>query len=290
MEENRLTTTQTLSVEELPQPRKRNDMTGHPRNRIRVLDLFSGRGGVGLALDVFFNRLPEHAQLIGDYLGVDKKDYSVEYPSAFIQADITTLSLSDLPLDQKADLVWASPPCQPYAKPSSQWYDNLPEDHPLPSIPDLNLREICDQLGKEFVIENVPGCDDLRDDHTVKVNGAAFGLPLNFERCFEVSFIDTFTQHGTTDYRAPLPEDIIRFQYATIDDLLSAKAIPSEHISKRSWSQQEARAAIPPNYVAFILTHCPTLDDLTTPSGSLDWWTEVSLTPGQHSLSFFYSK
>ena len=267
--------------------RPRGDMTGHPRDRVRVLDLFSGRGAVGLALHTFFKRWPQPHQLTGDFIGVDKEDFSEDYPGRFLQHDVANLTLDDLPIDEKVDLVWASPPCQPYAKGSHQHYENLPEDHPLPSIPDLNLHEVCNRLGRNYVIENVPGCSDLRDDRIVKVNGAAFGLPINFERHFEVSFYDEFRRHGTEDYRAPLPPDIIQFQTATIDQLLRGKAIPPEHMDKRSWNQSEARAAIPPNYVTFILSHCPALDELTTPSGSLQWWSSVALETGQHAITHY---
>lgn len=285
-----LTTERVYTVDELVDDsdiQTRGDMSGHPRDRVRILDLFSGRGAVGLALDHFFNRVPAAHQIIGEFIGIDKEDYSTEYPGKFIQHYINDLTLEDLGLDEKVDLVWASPPCQPYSKGAAQYYDNLPEGHPLPTIPDLNLHEVCKRLGNNYVIENVPGCTDLNEDRVVKVNGAAFDLPINFERHFEVSFIEEFQQRGTTDYRASLPSDLIKFQDATIEELCRGKQLPTEHHEQRDWSQAEARAAIPPSYVAFVLSHCPTLDDLSTPSGDADWWTYSALDEGQHSITSF---
>jgi len=211
---------------------------------LRVLDLYCGRGGVGLALSHLF------ASKSGHHLGVDIADYSDSYPGTFLQKDASDLRLSDIGRKNPVDLVWASPPCKAYARPSYFQYDNPKEVHD--TIPELNVREVCQRLGKHYVIENVEGCDDLRDP--IKLAGTAFGLRTRFTRLFETSFsVDDYTDIPASS----APEVTVGMDGESA--IADAKHIPA------CWPKEAIRAAIPGCYVAYILSHCPTLPDIHPP-------------------------
>lgn len=206
---------------------------------VRVLDLCCGAGGVGHALA----QLPDL-----NFIGVDVEDYSDSYPGEFVQADISTLTLEDLGLERKADLVWVSPPCRAYSKLAHIHYDDPTDVYP--TFDELNVKAVADRLGKEYVIENVPTCPDL--DRPTAVNGPAVGLDLIFKRHFETTF-------PVPDYLADSTNDSLAFEEAGTKALAAAKEIPN-------WGKEAVRAAIPPRYVGFIIAHCPTLSDLSPPN------------------------
>lgn len=209
---------------------------------VRILDLYCGGGGVALALEDIFTSIS------GRYIGIDITDHSTTYPGEFIQTDASTLTLDDLDLDHPVDLVWASPPCQAYSKLSHIWYDNPQEVHP--TFDDLNLHEVCNRLGSEYIIENVVGCSDL--NNPITLNGAAFNLDITFTRKFETSFaVDSFTDH-------PDPNALTVSEDAE-SDIARAKHIPTD------WSKQAIRSAIPAPYVAYLLSHCPSLPEIHPP-------------------------
>lgn len=130
-----------------------------------LYDLFCGAGGVTRA-----------ALVLGwDVVGVDSKPQP-EYPGRFVLADAL-----QPPLEPVADLVWASPPCQGYSR--MRWN---PSSRTTPLlIP--QAREVARALGREYVIENIADCKDLRDP--VRLCGFMFGLPLIRHRLFETSFL-----------------------------------------------------------------------------------------------------
>jgi len=80
------------------------------------------------------------------------------YPGEFRHLDARDLTLEALGLDRPVDLVWLSPPCQAYARPSHVHYDD--PKAVFPTFEDLGVRDLT-RLGREYVIENVVGCDDL---------------------------------------------------------------------------------------------------------------------------------
>lgn len=210
---------------------------------IRVLDLYCGGGGVGLALSHLFS------SLTGSYLGVDIEDRSTVYPGEFVQADASKLTLEPLDLHEPVDLVWASPPCQAYSKLSHIWHDNPKDVHP--TFDELNVHDICERLGDEYIIENVVGCDDLNDPITL--NGRAFDLDVTFTRKFETSFqIDSLT--------APADPDALTIGEDNETDIAKAKHVPTH------WSKQEIRSAMPQQYVGYLLAHCPSLPEIHPPS------------------------
>lgn len=227
----------TFTVEEL-----RTATTHRRQEPLRILDLYCGGGGVAIGLSHLLS------SFTGSYLGVDIEDRSDVYPGEFIQTDASTLTLTDLDLHEPVDLVWASPPCQAYSKLSHIWHDDPKEVHP--TFDELNVHDVCKRLGNEYIIENVVGCDDLVDPITL--NGHAFGLDVTFTRKFETSFpVDTLT--------APSNPDALTIGEDNEKDIAKAKHVPTH------WSKQEIRSAMPRHYVAYLLSHCPSLPEIHPP-------------------------
>jgi len=238
---------------------------------IRVLDLCSGPGGVGVALRTIFHQ----PNVDGWFLGVDVDDYTDTYPGEFRQMDFRNLTLDALGLEERVDLVWVSFPCLAYTRLSHIHHDDPTEAHQ--TIPEYNVREVCERLGHEYVIENVETCHDLIEERTVKVNGQPFGRPLNYPRKFETSFHDQFEDDHFT---GPTKNaETVAVATATSEELAEAKQIPEA----AAWTEQEAKSAIPPQYVAFILSHCPTLPEVRPPGGTGEWY-KTSREDGQESI------
>lgn len=212
-----------------------------------VLDLYAGRGGVGRAI----------SRLGWDHTGVDIEDYSDDYPGDFIQADASSLNL-----DIQADLVWASPPCGAYSKLNKSAYDDPTDEYP--TIPELNVRDVAQRHGAEYIIENVVTADDLRDP--VKLNGRAFGLPFHQERWFETSFeAPNHRANSQGRDRAPIPiggcrnrDDQANRKYR----LAIAKRLPVD------WPESAVIAGIPDHYVRYLLHFAPSVPDVPLPAGA----------------------
>jgi len=222
-----------------------------------VYDLYCGHGGVGLALD----------ELGVEFVGVDIRDRSDTYPGRFVQADA-----SEPPLSAGADVVWASPPCTAYSSLSATAYGSADAARDAnPTIPELDVREVADSLGAEYVIENVPRCDDLRDP--ARVNGLAFGADYDLERWFETShpLPDHYVSGATST-----PVDTRREQ--SVAPLAEAKGVPA------SWGKQGVRSAIPRQYVRYVLGYCPTVDEVSS-SDSTATGQQKLVTDGGRDLS-----
>lgn len=210
----------------------------HSRNVSTVLDLYSGRGGVGLAL----------SELDGvAHVGVDIEDYSDTYPGDFLHADASEF------VGGGFDVVWASPPCTAYSELSPTAYGSRDAAmEAYPTIPELRVREIARAAGAEYVIENVRGAattGHLRDPS--RVNGLAFGKPYDLTRYFETSYsVPDAYQRG---------DPVVTISTRDEDDqssrpLAEAKNVPA------SWGKQGVRSAIPREYVRWVLSFCPTVD------------------------------
>jgi hypothetical protein len=217
-----------------------------------VLDLYSGRGGVGLALD----------ELGVAHVGVDIEDYSDTYPGEFLQGDASEF------VGGGFELVWASPPCTPYSDLSPTYYGSREAAmEACDTIPELRVREIADRAGAEYVIENVPGASragHLRD--TARVNGLAFGEPYDLERHFETSFpLADACEPGEPSVTVQTREG----DDQSVADLAAAKGVPM------SWGKQGVRSAIPAEYVRWVLSFCPNLD-VERPAREQTMLTEVS--------------
>lgn len=225
-----------------------------------VLDLYSGPGGVGLALDAFTR---EYAVSF-EHVGIDVQDYSKTYPGEFIQADASdALFLSRLP---SPTLLWMSPKCQAYSRLSKanagryDW-DKTPKEV-YPTFADLNVRAVLNALDPDYyVIENVATCDDL--DDPAKLNGQAFGLPIENERHFETNF-------PVPDALGPgSPEFVIGRDY-NHHELAAAKGVPG------SWAESEVTSAIPREYVQYVLSYCPAFEAIPAPETAIHRQTSLA--------------
>lgn len=135
-----------------------------------ALDLFCGVGGASMGLH----------RAGFEVVGIDMKPQP-RYPFRFIQAD----SLKP-PVDlMRFDLIWASPPCQAFSSMSNRW---RVKGHKQ-TAPDLipQTRELLEQSGKNYIIENVTGAKkSLRNP--IRLHGGMFGLSVDRQRLFECSF------------------------------------------------------------------------------------------------------
>lgn len=216
-----------------------------------VYDFYCGRGGVGRALTSF------------DFhpIGADIEPYHDDYPGAFIQADVSDPDA--LPLTESPDLLWLSPPCQAYSKLSKSRYDD-PTEH-YPTFDDLNVREVITRLDPtHYVIENVVTCEAL--DTPVKLNGRGFDLPFHMERWFETSFPvpdQRGTPQGAGD-QSDIPIGGCRGrddQANRKERLANAKGVPAD------WDETHVIAAIPRQYVQYLLHYCPVTPGVPLPDG-----------------------
>jgi len=218
--------------------------SGSTDQRPFIIDGYSGPGGVGLALD----GLPVH------HLGIDIEDYSDTYPGEFVQGDASDKEF--MASFQTPDLLWLSPRCQAYSPLS--WanmgrydWDETPKER-YPTFDDLNVRDVIEAVDPDhYIIENVARCDDLRDPS--RLNGLAFGLPIENCRHFETSFpVPDAYEPGT-------PEISLGHGYVR-KELAAAKRVPVE------WSESEIRSAIPREFVQYLLHYCPNIPGVPLPS------------------------
>lgn len=145
---------------------------------MRVLDLFSGSGGVAMGL--------HQAWPDAEITGVDIKPMP-RYPFRFIQADAMTF-----PIDGY-DFVWASPPCQGFSTMKVMPNAKHHEDLLTPT------RERFAQLTCPWAIENVVGAPIERVAYPlfggecgIRLCGSMFGLhngtnELRRHRLFQIS-------------------------------------------------------------------------------------------------------
>lgn len=146
-------------------------------NRPRLLDLFCGAGGCarGYVLAGF------------DVTGVDCREQP-NYPASggsFVRAD----ALEYLALHgREYDVIHASPPCQRYTR-AAKIHDSAGR-HPDLVAP---ARELLDNLGKPWVMENVIG-SPLRAG--VVLCGLSFGLEVIRHRVFESSLLLLAPHHN----------------------------------------------------------------------------------------------
>ena len=108
----------------------------------KLLDLFSGAGGAAMG----------YHRAGFDVTGVDIKPQK-NYPFDFIQADALEYAAEH---GHEFDVIHASPPCQAFSN-ARVIHGN---DHPDLLTP---TRELLQQIGAPWVIENVPGAPMRRD-------------------------------------------------------------------------------------------------------------------------------
>ncbi|HEU04035.1 MAG TPA: DNA cytosine methyltransferase [Nitrosopumilus sp.] len=132
---------------------------------MKLLDLFCGAGGASVGLkNAGFNEI----------IGIDINPMP-EYPFKLNQIDALNTSIKEM---EKADLIWASPPCQAYSHGTIKWRKKGKE------YPDLirETRRLLQATQKPFVIENVIGAP-LRKD--LMLCGEMFRLKIIRHRIFE---------------------------------------------------------------------------------------------------------
>ncbi|WP_302083016.1 hypothetical protein [Salinibaculum rarum] len=202
------------------------------------------------------------AELGFNPIGIDKENFCADYPGAFIKADLSDPTA--LPVTASPDLLWLSPPCQAYSKLTKSEYDNPREEYP--TFDDLNVRRVIDRLDPdEYIIENVVTCEDL--ENPTKLNGRAFGLQFHQERWFETSFpIPSHVEHpqgGGDQCNIPIGGCRGRNdQENRKHRLANAKGIPA------TWDESHVIAAIPKQYVQYLLHYCPTTPHVNLPDGA----------------------
>ena len=133
------------------------------RGKPQALDLYGGAGGVCKGLQEAGYQVT----------GVDHEPQP-DYPGEFIQADVMDLqvSLADF------DLVWASPPCQPFSQGRNHKAKTTLADLIGPTRELLATHPVT-------VIENVPEAPLRRD---LLLTGRYFSMRVPRRRIFELSF------------------------------------------------------------------------------------------------------
>jgi DNA (cytosine-5)-methyltransferase 1 len=197
--------------------------------RPRLLDLFCCQGGAAKGyVDAGF-----------DVVGVDITPQP-RYPYPFHQRDALDFARIH---GRHFDAIHASPPCQLYT--NAQKINGNPH-------PDLigPVRELLEELGLPYVIENVPGAP-LNDP--VELCGAMFGLGTYRHRLFEANWpveVPTHPAHEaktTKMGRAPLPGQMMHVvgNFSGVAQAKKAMGI--------DWMTRDGlREAIPPAYTEFI--------------------------------------
>ena len=130
---------------------------------MKLLDLFCGAGGAAMG----------YHQAGFEVVGIDI-DPMRDYPFEFHQADALEYAAAH---GHEFDFIHASPPCQVYSAMQHIWSNQ--DEHPDLVAP---TRELLEEIGKPYVIENVVGAP-LRVD--LMLCGTMFGLRIIRHRIFE---------------------------------------------------------------------------------------------------------
>lgn len=208
------------------------------RRETVVWDLFSGAGGVGLALETL--DIP--------HIGFDIEDKSKKYPGPFCEVDCS--DASNFPALPEPDVVWVSPPCSAYST------ADVEDESDAPTFDELNVREVISALDPdEYIIENVPGCHDLEDP--VRLDGLALADGrYKLERWFETSFdVPDALGSGEPEWTMHLDEP----QGRRKRPIAEAKMLPE------TWTRSELRSAITQEYVQYLMHYCPAVGDVPLP-------------------------
>ncbi|WP_206541755.1 DNA cytosine methyltransferase [Leucobacter japonicus] len=162
------------------------------------------------------------------------------YPFDFFTADAVAFAKH---YGSKFDAIHASPPCQAHTNAQKI----MGNDHPDLIEP---TREVLRELGKPFVIENVPGAP-LNDP--VELCGTMFGLETYRHRLFETNWELTAPEHPvhvartTKMGRPPQPGEFMHIvgNFSGVDRGREVMGMP--------WANRDGlREAIPPAYTHWI--------------------------------------
>jgi DNA (cytosine-5)-methyltransferase 1 len=202
----------------------------------RLLDLFSGAGGCARGY-----------QQAGFYVvGVDNRPQPRYAGDEFIQADVLWL-LRDSPKGlRRFSAIHASPPCPAYSLVSG--FQGVADQHPDLIAP---VRDLLNQTGVPYIIENVPGSPLRRD---VVLCGEMFGLRVHRHRVFETHGVFVMApRHAPHVLRGAATNcekgaGVARWitgHYADHDDAQDAMGI--------DWmDRRELANAVPPAYTEYI--------------------------------------
>lgn len=200
----------------------------------RLLDLFCGAGGAGMG----------YHRAGFDVVGVDLAPQP-NYPFPFLRAD--ALELLAAGFWRGFDAIHASPPCQRYSL-ATGFHPEARANHPDLVEP---TRELLQQAGRLYVIENVPGAPLRRD---LVLCGEMFGLRIHRHRWFECGgWTPMRLQHQPHRLRGartncetgPGVARWVSGHYADHQDASDAMGI--------DWmTRDELREAIPPAYTELI--------------------------------------
>jgi DNA (cytosine-5)-methyltransferase 1 len=147
---------------------------GNRLSRPRLLDLFCGAGGAAMG----------YHRAGFDVVGVDVRPQP-RYPFEFVQDDALALMSTypwwDVP---PFDAIHASPPCQAHSTIAKQIrkLGRTANEHPDLVAP---TRELLQETGLPYVIENVPGAPLI---DPVMVCGSSLGLDVRRHRLFEANW------------------------------------------------------------------------------------------------------
>lgn len=138
-----------------------------------MFDLFIGAGGAGQG----------YRQAGFNVVGFDIEEHP-NYPGMFVKADaleiLETLRSTGEWNSIRPDAIHASPPCQGYAR------GGLREKSKFPRLIEP-VRELLDDIGLPYVIENVDGAlREMKDP--VMLCGSRFDLKVRRHRLFEANF------------------------------------------------------------------------------------------------------
>ncbi len=194
-----------------------------------------------------------------DVVGVDNRPQP-HYPFAFVQADALEYAAQDLVGWDGFDAIHASPPCQYHSEMQSM---NKNQDAHQELIGPT--RELLEQTGLPYIIENVAGALDTMHD-PFQLCASSFGLgwvrgdgeefALRRHRLFETNWPIGLVPPCAHQRRSlGIYGDHVRFGRRSSDGELSggaAIAAASEAMGIDWMNWKELREAIPPAYTEFI--------------------------------------
>lgn len=195
----------------------------------RLLDLFCCQGGASAG----------YVAAGFDVVGVDIGPQP-RYPYSFHQGDAVEFLRAH---GKRFDAIHASPPCQAFS--NAQKIQK--REHPDFITP---VRELLEDLGKPYIIENVPGAP-LKSP--VELCGAMFGLGTYRHRLFESNMpleVPAHPEHvarTTKMGRRPQPGEFMHV-VGNFSGVAQAREVMG-----MSWANRDGlREAIPPVYTEFL--------------------------------------
>lgn len=201
---------------------------------VTILDLFCGAGGAAMGLHRAGHKV----------VGVDIEPQP-NYPFEFIRADALSFDLEGY------DVYWASPPCQAYSRVCVNLRNAGNE------YPDLigATRQMLNETGKPYIIENVEGAPLRRD---IMLCGMMFNLKLIRHRLFEIhGFHVQQPFHRKHKPRIKSPNGKTKGRFCTVagqgHDGFSNKISDWKIAMGIDWmTKKELTQAVPPAYAEYI--------------------------------------